>query len=180
MSNQGFWASVISGIVASFIFLFLVLIFFKPKILISPHICKGRLNDTDPHDYYFIKVINISFFSAYDIKFELPQTDKYTAENGQMHIRNTSLLLVADKASHIAGYRPSWLRKNAAYAVRIRTTENLVEILRNDYKSVQIKISLRHGLTGLSKVKTKEYTDTSQVKTGRFKYGLKFGVLPSY
>ena len=180
MSSYEFWSSVVSGIVASFIFLFLVLIFFKPKILISPHICKGRLNDTDPSDYYFIKVVNISFFSAYDLKFELLQTDKYIAENGQMHTRNTPLMLVADKASHIPGYLPSRLRKNAPYAVRIRTTENLIELLRNDYKSIKIKVSLRHGLTGLSKVKTKEYTDTSQVKNGRFKYGLKFGVLPNY
>lgn len=180
MSSHEFWSSVVSGIVASFIFLFLVLILFKPKILISPHICKGRLNDTDPDEYYFIKLINISLFSAYDIKFELLQADKYTAENGQMHTRNTSLILVADKASHIPGYRPSWLRKNAPYAVRVRTTENLREILRNDYKSVKIKVSLRHGLTGLSKVKTKEYTDTSQVKNGRFRYGLKFGVLPNF
>jgi hypothetical protein len=122
----------------------------------------------------------VSFFSAYDIKVELVHTDKYTAENGQMHTRDTSLKLAVDKGSHIPGYRPSWLRKNAPYAIRLRTTENLMEILRNDYKSVKIKVSLRHGLTGLSKVKTKEYTDTSQVKKGRFRYGLKFGVLPNY
>jgi hypothetical protein len=157
-----------------------VLIFFKPKILISPHICKGRLNDSDPTEYYFIKTINISLFSAYDIRFELLHTDKYTAENGQMHTRNTSLMLIADKASHIPGYRPGWIRKNVPYAVRVRTTEKLSEILRNDYKSVKIKVSLRYGLTVLSKVKTKEYTDTSQVKTGRFRYGLNYGVLPNY
>lgn len=180
MANHEFWASVLSGIVGSFIFLFLVLILFKPKILVSPHICKGKLNDADPTEYYFIKMINISFFSAYDIKVELLQTDKYTAENGQMHIREKLLVLVVDKASHIPGYLPSWLRKNAPYAVRIRTTENLVEILKNDYKSVKIRVSLRHGLTGLSKVKTKEYTDTSQVRRGRFKYGLKFGVLSDF
>lgn len=165
------------AIVASFIFLFLVLIFFKPKILVSPHICKGRLNDTDTTIYYFIKIINISLFSAHDIKIDLELVDKYVAENSQMNTRQTQLTLVCDRGSHIPGYRPSWWRKNAPYAVRIRSTENLTELLADDHKSIRVKISLRHGLTGLVKVKTKEYTDPSHIKSGRFKYGLNFGIL---
>jgi hypothetical protein len=43
--------------------------------------------------------------------------------------------------------------------------------------SVQIQISLRHGLTGLTKVFIQEYSDISQIRDGKFTYGSKFGVM---
>lgn len=172
MTNIQILYSILCSIVASFIFLFVVLFIFKPKIRISPFVCKS--NYLDDEDYYFIKLINISIFSAYDITFELLEVDRYPTPNGQMNDRFRTLTLVLNQISHIPGYRPSWLRKNAPYAIRVRTKEDLTDILKNDYKSVMIKISLRHGLTGLVKVHSKEYTDTEQIKNGKFGYGLKF------
>lgn len=131
--------------------------------------------DDDNIDYYFIKLINVSLFSAYDISIELLEVDRYPTQNGQMNNRFRPLTLVLNHVSHIPGYRPSWLRKNAPYAIRVRTKENLDSILTNDYKSIMVKISLRHGLTGLVKVHSKEYTDSVQIKNGKFDYGLKFG-----
>lgn len=177
MTTDQFWLSVLTSFVASFIFLFVVLILFKPKLIISKHICRGKLANADPAVYYFIKIINWSLFGAYDVKVELLQNEKYTSERGQMNSRNTSLSLVVSEISHIPGYLPSWVRKNAPYAIRVRSTDNLESILDDDHKSVLIKISAKHGLTGLVKVKTREYTDSSQLKIGRFKYGLNFGVL---
>jgi hypothetical protein len=175
MTTEEIFYSILCSIVASFIFIFLVLILFKPKIRISPFICKGKYMDGDDTDYYFIKLINISLFSAYDVSFELLEVDRYPTPNGQMNNRFRPLSLVLNHVSHIPGYRPSSLRKNAPYAVRIRTSEDINKILANDYKSVMVKVSLKHGLTGLVKVHSKEYTDSIQIKTGKFEYGLKFG-----
>lgn len=175
MTKEDILYSILCSIIASFIFLFLVLILFKPKIRISPFVCKGKFMEGDNTDYYFIKLINISLFSAYDISIELLEVDRYPTPNGQMNNRFRPLTLVLSHVSHIPGYRPSWLRKNAPYAVRVRTTEKLDAILSNDYKSVMVKVSLRHGLTGLVKVHSKEYTDSIQIKNGKFDYGLKFG-----
>jgi hypothetical protein len=175
MTKEAIFYSVLCSVIASFIFLFLVLIFFKPKIRISPFVCKGKYMEGDETEYYFIKLINISLFSAYDVVIELLEVDRYPTPNGQMNNRFRPLTLVLSHVSHIPAYRPSWLRKNAPYAVRIRTTEELNKILTNDYKSVMVKISLRHGLTGLVKVHSKEYTDSTQIKNGKFDYGLKFG-----
>lgn len=178
MISKEFFLDILSSVIASFVFLFLVLLVFKPKIRISPFICKGKFASDDPLDYFFIKIINISFFSAYDAKFELLLVDKYPTTNGQMNCRLTDLSLVSDSISNIKGYRPSWIRKNAPYALRIRTKDDLSAILTNDYKSVMIKVSLRHGLTGLAKVHTRDYTDINQIKNGKFEYGLNFGDLP--
>lgn len=166
---------LLTNLSASFVFLFLVLIFFKPKIIISPYICKGKYLGADQTDYYFIKIINISIFSAYDVSIELLEVDSYPMPNGQMNKRFRPLSLILHKVSHIAGYRPSWIRKNAPYALRIRTSENLEKILNDDYKAVMIKVSSRHGLTGLVKIHSKEYVDITQLKKGKFSYGLKFG-----
>jgi hypothetical protein len=177
MTTNQIIVNILCSIVGSFIFLFLVLILFKPKILISPFVTKGKFSKSDPNEYYFIKIINISLFSAYDVKVELLQIDYYPAGTNQMNTRHISLTLVEGSIRKIPGYRPSWLRKNAPYAVKVRTTENLEQILSQDSQAVAVKVSLRHGLTGLVKVGSKEYYDVSQVKVGKFAYGLKFGPL---
>jgi hypothetical protein len=109
MSSSQFWLSVLTSFIASFIFLFTILILFKPKILISRHICRGQLKKDDPVLYCFIKIINWSLFSAYDVKVELLQNEEYTSEKSQKNSRNINLSLVVDQISHIPGYRPSWM-----------------------------------------------------------------------
>lgn len=172
-----FQIELIGGTISAFIFLFIVLLFFKPKLRISPFVCKGKFVEGDDTEYYFIKIINVSLFSAYNVSIELLEVDSYPTINGQMHNRYRPLTLVLNRISNIPGYRPSWLRKNAPYAIRVRTTEDLNGILSNDYKSVMVKVSLSHGLTGLVKVSSKEYTEAGQIKTGKFNYGRKFGSL---
>lgn len=125
-------------------------------------------------NYYFFKLINISLFSAYDVYIELLEVDRYPVANGQMNNRFRSLSLVSNRVSNIPGYLPSWVRKNAPYAITVRSTEDLHCLLKNEYKSIMIKVTLRHGLTGLVKVHSKEYANTAQIKNGKFNYGLKF------
>lgn len=173
MTTEEIVYSILCSVIASFFFLFAVLLLFKPKVRISPFVCKGTF--TDGKEYYFIKIINVSLFSAYDVCFELLEVDMYPSANGKINDRLQPLSLVLNKVSHIPGYRPSWIRKKAPYAIRIRTAENLESILTNDYKLVKVKVSLRHGLTGLVKVHSKEYTECSEISTGKFGYGLKFG-----
>lgn len=165
--------NIFCSVIASFIFLFAVLILFKPKILLSPFICKSKFKN-GKEDFYSFKFINISIFSAYDVQIELLEVDSYPVANGYMNERLTHLQLVLDRVSNIPGYRPSWIIKNAPYAIVVRASEEISEILKDDYKSIIIKVTLRHGLTGLVKVFTKKYTDLSQIKSGKFNYGLKF------
>lgn len=173
MTKEQILLSIGCSIIASFLFLFLVLFLFKPKIRLSPFICKSNYND-GADNYYFFKMINISIFSAYDVSIELLEVDRYPVSNGQMNSRYRDLTLVSNKVSSIPGYLPSWLRKNAPYAITFRSTENLESLLNNEYKSVMIQITLRHGLTGLVKVCSKEYSNKSDIKNGKFNYGLKF------
>lgn len=63
------------------------------------------------------------------------------------------------------------MRKEAIQAIRIRTSIDIEELLKDPNISVQLEVSLRHGLTGLTKVFKMDYCDISEVKKGKFTYG---------
>jgi len=166
------------SLTASLVFLFIVLILFRPYIKISPFVCKSASQFEGEKTVYFIKIVNHSWFTAYDIKVELQVLEKYAIPpKGMMNIRLTPLTLVSDYLSDLAGYRPQFLRKEADHCIRFRTEETLDKIVVDDFKSVEVKVTLRHGLTGLVKVYSQEYSDASQIKNGKFTYGTSFGVL---
>jgi hypothetical protein len=73
--------------------------------------------------------------------------------------------------------RAKWIRKEANHCVRFRTDENLDEIVKNEFKSVEFRIYLRHGLTGLVKAFKQEYSDTSLIKNAKHVYGPRFDII---
>jgi len=176
-----FWETIAISIscsfIASFFFLFFVLVFFKPKISISPFVCARTYNSEGATIFYTVKFVNHSWHSAYDVKIELHQLEKISVGDHKQNDRLTSLSIVKDNVSNIAPYRPSWIRKKANHCIIFRTREDIVSILTDEHKTIIAKITLRHGLTGLVRVFTKEYCDTAEVKNGKFSYGTKFGLL---
>jgi hypothetical protein len=169
------------GLVSSFVFLFVVLVLFKPSIKIADIICKNdnQFKD-DPQLYYFFKIVNRSIFSAYDLRVELNVIERYpTPPSGMMNKRTIPLTLVLSYVSHLPAYRPGWWRKDAEHCMRFRTIDNLDNIVDDPHKSVQLQITLRHGLTGLVKVFYQDYADVSLIKTGKFSYGTKIGYIPT-
>lgn len=176
-STETIFFNIFCSLISSLIFLFLVLIFFKPKLKISPFICKSIL-EFENDEVHVIKLVNKSWFSAYDIKVELHLLHKYpTPPSGMMNKRYTPLNLKLNNISHIPAYRPFILRKEADHAIRIRTGENLSALLEEPNNLIELKVSLRHGLTGLSKVYKQEYADVCEVRKGKFSYGTKFDVI---
>ncbi len=158
-------------------FLFVVLIFFKPLIEISPFICKPiPLEGED--QYYQIKIINKSWFNAYDVEVELHLLEKYsTPPKGMMNVKYEMLNMKYDHIFYLPAFRYKWMRKESSYAMRLKVISNLDELLPPPGNSIQIQISLKHGLTGLTKVFMQEYSDISQIMYGKFTYVSKFGVI---
>ena len=79
------WSHFLFGltyaIVASLMFLFIVLFLFKPKIRIAPFLCK--LTNPGEPVYYSFKFVNTSFFPAHDVKIELHKIRKIPMGNGK-------------------------------------------------------------------------------------------------
>ena len=49
--------------------------------------------------------------------------------------------------------------------------ENISEIIDNERNSIKIQVTLKHGLTGLTKVFSAEYVSTSDIAKGHFAFG---------
>jgi hypothetical protein len=174
------WSHFIFGLtyalVASLIFLFIVLLLFKPKIRIANFLCQPGIYNEEI--YYLFKFVNISVFSAHDIKVELHKIRKIPMGGGQFKNEYQKLTLLNGDISHIPGRLPFW-KKNMAnpHCVTVRTHERLEQILRDASNGISLRVSLKHGLTGLSKVFDQEYGNVEDIKLGKFKPGTKFVVL---
>ncbi|MBK9689123.1 MAG: hypothetical protein IPO65_15740 [Saprospiraceae bacterium] len=170
--------SVASSFVASFLFLYAILIIYKPKFSISSTISYGKISNGDGQNWYSIKICNKSLFPAYDVKFELHQGEFSTAGTPGKHNRRlTKLPLVRDNVSYIKGSFSSYFGNDTAeYACRVRTGEDLRSILTDDHKEVVFQVTSRHGLTGLTKVHTMVYSNSNAIVNGSFEYGMKMVV----
>jgi hypothetical protein len=123
--------NIVCSLFASFVFLFVVLFFFKPRIKIADIICKNNNQFKEDHNlYYFFKIVNQSIFSAYDVKAELNVIEKYpTPPSGIMNKRTIPLTLVLSYVSHLPAYRPLWWRKDAEHCIRFKTTDDIDAII---------------------------------------------------
>lgn len=175
-----FWGQLqielIGGTISAFIFLFIVLWLFKPKIKIAPFLCKETTSAGNV--FYVFKFINKSFFPAHDIKVELHQLRKIPMGNGNFNNEYMKLTLVNSVISHISA-RTTIFRKDKGHphCVTIRSTEDINTILTEELHAILLKISLKHGLTGLSNVFEQEYANLEDIKSGKFKPGTKFATI---
>ena len=173
-----FTLGVLSSLIASFVFIFSLLFFLRPRIKISSNISRrtGFFEDKEKITYMF-KVINLSWFSAYDVSIELNCLESYPVKDG-MNFRFTPLQMRRSKINFIPYFRPNWLKKKyGEYAMIFVTQEDLATILEDEKKSIQLQITLRHGVTGLSKVYNMDYAHHTLIKNGHFQFGNSFNII---
>lgn len=177
MKIEEFLLSIVASLIASGIFIFLLLFLMRPRIKISPYICKKLDNfDNINQTYYAFKIVNMSWFSAFDISIELSSLVSYPLKSG-INFRYTPLKLKTSKCFYLAPYRPTFYKKDyAEHALIVRTYDNIEEILAANEKSIKIEVTLRHGVTGLSKIHTMTFADCSEIRTGNFGYGSNFNI----
>jgi len=78
-----FILSISSSLIASIIFLFILLIFLRPRVKIASSICLQKdIFENTTRDCYIFKIINLSYFSAYDISLELCNQVTYPVKDG--------------------------------------------------------------------------------------------------
>ena len=168
--------NMICSFTASILFLFFILIFLKPSITISPviSIC---VPEFEGKEFYIFKIVNRSYFSAYDVNMELYLVQTYASPpSGKLNNRYTKLVLKLNDISHLPN-RPLLKGRTADYAIRFKTEEDLSTILKDPANSIEIRVKLKHGLTGLSKVYGYQYCDLTEIKKGKFAHGKSFEIL---
>jgi len=176
ITYQDFLLSIASSLIASIIFLFLILFGLRPKIKISNIIVLDI--DENNEECYRIKFYNTSIFSAYDVNVDLIELEERPAEPFGKHVYYKKIDLTRSNFSVIQHWLPSMMCKNYAHhCTQVKTYSKVRDTLKDNHRSLQLKITLRHGLTGLSKNFIKNYhTDASLIK-GAFEFGNSFKVV---
>ncbi len=166
-----FWGQLLGDILGAFVFLFLILLLLRPKVRIAPFLCKIS-------DNYHFKFVNVSIFDAHDIKAELYEIRKVPMGNGDFNNTYRKLALQNGEIAYLPK-RPLLWQKNKDYphCMTVRTSEDISGILSDETAAVLIRVSLRHGLTGLSSVFEQDYAGDQQIKTSKYKPGSKFDVI---
>ena len=169
---------IITSIIGTLIFIYLLFKYGKPKFEISPFICKGKLaNSEDTIDYFFIKIINKSKYAAYDVKLFLQKRTYYkTPPNASESSNLYNLNLVSNSIPMIPAFKKH-IKTYSENCYTIRTNDDLNSILKDGGTTIKIDLYVKHGLTGLFSVFTKEYSHSSEIKIGRFEAGNEFKLL---
>ncbi len=174
-----FLASLVSGFVTSFVFLFFLLFMLRPRIKVGSSIA-CHVDDLDPgrRSCCAFKIVNRSFFSAYDLKVEVCQKLVSFGPNGAPNYRTIPLPLLRDQYPHVAPFRMVFSNNaNTDFALWFITYSDLQSIVNTTpHTKVEIRVTCRHALTGLGNVWTKEYTRTD-IKSGTFKSGNTFEIV---
>jgi hypothetical protein len=147
-----FWGEVVfelmTGVLASFIFLFVVLFYMRPSIRISNVIVKQVNTFDDETQYTFVfKLINRSWFNAYEIQIELFEASFYPAYPKGLNKKLSFVPLKCNHLKHIPAYKR--LRSGALFAdhcITFRTNTDLQSLLENESKAVILQVTLKHGL----------------------------------
>jgi hypothetical protein len=168
--------SIITNVISSFFFSILLIWFLKPKIEIVPLICKkDNLSDNTKKPNYQFKIINKSYFKGYDINFELYKIFYIPASNNGINTKYEEIELNKARISTIDNFKP-WDKIHCNFASVIGTNEDLESILKETSMALELRVSLKHHFSGLTKVFYYKYDNVNKIKIGVFDHGNKLTI----
>ena len=165
---------LLAGTLVAFIFLYLVLVFLRPKIEISKYIClrDGR---------YWFKVYNRSVYHAFEIKIELFRMVPSNHSGGKSNVDIYKVELHTSDWTSINRFRRKYSEKDpfALYARGIFTEEDLKTPLTQKQTYLELQLTARHGLTGLADRFTQQYPNETVIMEGhKFCFGANLDTMP--
>jgi hypothetical protein len=166
---------ITTSVIGSFIFLIFILIFLRPRIKISNNIACYFENDIK---IYRFKIMNTSLYTGYDVSLSLRSLREIPSEPFGKDIFPSELILGTSNFTNIHPWRPSFMCKNYAHhCIQVKTIEDIENILNSDNYSLQLQVTLRHGLTGLSKSFIANYSTVKRILDGQFEFGNSFEII---
>lgn len=166
MDDTNILIGVLSSVVSSFVFLFLMFMM-RPKLIISELIAKTVI---DGRTAFVIKIVNPSWWRLYDIHAELVHIKLENASGGQnVHLKRMRLVnchLWSINSVH------SWRADiNAEYAALYVCLEDLEVLWTND-TMIEFRIIAKYSFSGFSRVMRRRfYRSQSSIREGAFKFG---------
>ena len=171
--------SVLCNLIASTIFIFLLLKLGRPKFSISKYICSRVIQDGTTR--YNFKIVNNSIFHAFDAHIELRLMEPRLHVGNHSNLYITSLPFKCANTKHIPRYRKKHEEKDpfALYAILIHTDQDLFALLNSPNSFLELKVTVRHGLTGLADTFVGTFSLQDCIKNGcKFDFGKKLDAIP--
>lgn len=161
--------SVLCSIIASFIFILLLLRCFRPKIKVVCLISQGDSRfDNEKKVVYGFKIINRGIFSVYDINAELSSFTLFQGENNITDRKFSELSLIKSHVTNLPGY---YSRKDKGENCLQFFSEDDIASEMKSGKHIRFQTTGRHSLTGLAKVSSHNFNRFSCIKNGSFVSG---------
>ncbi len=183
---EAFLISTISSLLVSFIFLWFVLHKLRPIIKISSHVCRrpekyDNNGIEDNRNKYSFKIVNKSIYDTFDINVELLLLTPINHTGAKSNLASRHLSVRTSNMTHISRFRrkDSHLDPFKRFAILIHTNEDLDNFLKVQNSFVQIRITARHGLSGLAKTFEQHFSDPSVIKIDhKFEHGENCETMP--
>lgn len=175
---------IFQSFIASIVFLFFVFALIKPSAEMSDYIAnvpKPPLEDTGLKSHYRFKIMNHSIFRAYDLVIYIYKKERVSQSGNDIRrsllakidgyeigipYLQSSLLSLFDKSRpHACQFRPSRFIKDSDFYNAI-----------SGDSSIEVLVTLRHGLSGLQGIFIKEFPNEDCIKDGYFKHGYQLGI----
>jgi hypothetical protein len=165
-----FFFGLTYAIVASLIFLFVLLFLFRPYLKIGDKIA-SHIDETGKACFRF-KFYNRSFFSGHDAVIDLRMLEDMPANPTGKDVLVTKVELTTRNFPYIPRYIPGYFVKNYAYhCIQVKTYADVRNILSDRKNSLQLRIILKHGLTGLSKNYIRDFNTPKCIVNGEWVFG---------
>lgn len=174
-SSSAFWdnnyvVELVGGLITPLIIIG-ILFFFRPRIKISPHICK-LTDPTTGNSRYLIKVYNKScLFRVINVKMQLRLVESVQAPGG----RNLKISYINLKSRDLFYIDRRKIIKDEynKHAVIVTITDDLDTVWNNpNTQHLELTVYAKNAFTNLERMVKEPYNDKSTVvKPGKFKTG---------
>lgn len=170
-------SDIITGLYSSGIFL-IALSLLKPRIKICDKISVVYPSNKP---LYYIKIVNKSiFFKVYDIQVRAWSTKTIPSSNGD-NVEYSAIKInkeyqwVIDRLLFKHIFQDFFLGDKRLtgrtdYAAQFSTNDNLKHLINNNV-SITVEVIAKHSLTGFTRVRTKTFKHSSDIKKGEYRSG---------
>jgi hypothetical protein len=165
---ENLFIGVVSGVVASAIFL-LLLFTLRPKLVFS-----NLIADPEGGAKFVFKILNKSKYAALDLEIQVSIVTPYATPGGETVWAHQDISLRKNTLFELPRFSKNDIE--AKYALRFSTQQNLRSICNSASEYVVVKVKARHGLSGFSRVFSKKYHPKTDIAVGQHEFGDALGV----
>ena len=170
--SDNFFGRILFNIICSFAFIIMILYLLRPKIVISDKIC---IIEKEGEKYYTFKIVNLSKFNAYDLKFSLQKRTPYIVNNNKVNYALKQVPLVRNELFYIPKYNNE--KGVGEHAILIATKIDVSQDIDVENLDYELSISAKHGLSNITSVTYKRYENKNCLHIGKFKFGKNLDVI---